>query len=58
MSKYNSRDNPCFDGNCQVRMEDGSVKNVQDIKKGDKVMSGLGHECEIICVIKTICKNS
>ena len=38
-------------------MFNGCMKKVKDVKKGDKVVSGNknNEECEVLCVVKTIC---
>jgi len=53
MSRFNSSSNPCF-ANGYVRMYDGTVKEIYDIKKGDKVKTYNQSHAEVICVIKTI----
>ena len=57
MRSYNTSDGPCFPGPCQVHMQDGSKKMVQDIVKGDVVQTSTG-SAKVRCVLKTICKNS
>jgi len=56
MSIYNSRNNPCFHGNCLVHMYDGSVKRVADIRKGDIIMTtdpNKNYKDTVECVLKT-----
>jgi Mg-chelatase subunit ChlD len=40
MSNYVSSSGPCFTGDCKVRMEDNTTKNVENLHKGDKVLGG------------------
>ena len=35
MGDYYNAGGGCFHGKCSVKMADGSLKNVKDIKKGD-----------------------
>eukprot|EP01041_Mallomonas_annulata_P011877 gene11877-24887_t len=35
MTQFNNRSNPCFHGDCTVRMSDGSTKLVREVRKGD-----------------------
>ena len=57
MSVFNNSSGPCFDGNCDVLMFDNSLKKVKDIRKNDVVKTPHGFT-KVICVTKTICKNS
>jgi len=57
MSYYNSPSNPCFDGDCQVFMADGSQKKVKFVEKGDRVMTPNKNPAEVLCVVKTICRD-
>eukprot|EP01104_Vermistella_antarctica_P017611 TRINITY_DN6264_c1_g1_i1.p1 TRINITY_DN6264_c1_g1~~TRINITY_DN6264_c1_g1_i1.p1 ORF type:complete len:797 (+),score=126.13 TRINITY_DN6264_c1_g1_i1:231-2621(+) len=52
MSMYHSSSNPCFAGHCTVLMADGSLKRVDNVKKGDLVSGG-----RVLCVVKTVCKD-
>jgi uncharacterized protein YegL len=40
MSNYVSPIGPCFTGDCQVTMEDGTKKRVEHLHKGDRVKGG------------------
>ena len=56
VTSYYNRNNGCFAGTCIVTMGDGSVKQVQDVRKGDKVSVGGMGDSEsgtIVCVLKT-----
>jgi len=53
MSTFNSSSNPCW-ANGRVTMYDHSLKDIQNIKKGDKVMTKNNNYAEVLCVIKTI----
>jgi len=57
MRSYNSSANPCFDGECLVRMADGSQKSVNLVVKGDRVMTPNNNSAEVMCVVKTICQD-
>lgn len=54
MSVFNDADNPCFHGSCTVKLFDGSIKFVKDIRRGDRLYP---HGGTINYVLKTICKN-
>jgi hypothetical protein len=55
MAHFHDSSNPCFDGSSLVAMADGSTKYVQDLKKGDYVMSGNGSAAKVLCIVKTHC---
>lgn len=57
MAMYNSACTPCFDGCCEVKMVDGSVKRVDELRKNDKVIvdGGVG---VVECVVRTSSANS
>eukprot|EP00005_Dracoamoeba_jomungandri_P001453 CAMPEP_0174256730 /NCGR_PEP_ID=MMETSP0439-20130205/5932_1 /TAXON_ID=0 /ORGANISM="Stereomyxa ramosa, Strain Chinc5" /LENGTH=654 /DNA_ID=CAMNT_0015339467 /DNA_START=216 /DNA_END=2177 /DNA_ORIENTATION=+ len=57
MRQYNNSYAPCFDGRCLVAMHDGSSKKVEDIRKGDVVLSENGAASQVVCVVKTICED-
>lgn len=57
MRSYNTSAGPCFDGNCQVLMQNNRTKSVRDIVKGDVVQTPTGC-AKVRCVVKTICKDS
>ena len=52
MSFFNSTSNPCFLPYNRVRMGDGTMKQVSDIKKGDRVKTPHGSS-RVLCVLKT-----
>lgn len=60
MKSYYNNSAPCFDGDCLVRMANGDMKKVRDIRKGDLIASpainGLG--AAVSCVIRTPCLNN
>jgi len=58
MSAYNSYSNVCFEGHCSVKMANKTVKQCQDIKKDDLVVSSNGTVSKVICVIKSLCKGN
>jgi len=45
---------PCVAGQCQVSMADGSQKLVEDVCKGDRVLSNDGATAVVTCVLKTV----
>jgi len=57
MRSYNTYGGPCFPGDCQVHMQDGTKKQVRDIVQGDLVYTPKG-AAKVRCVVKTICKDS
>jgi len=54
MSLFNNSDNPCFHGSCTVRLFDGSIKFVKDIRRGDRLYP---HGGMVNYVLRTICNN-
>lgn len=57
MSSYDSRNNPCFHETSKVLMYNYTLKNANEIKKGDFVRLGNGRIGIIECVVKTILKH-
>jgi len=55
MSVYNSSSNPCFHGECLVQMADGNQKQVNLVRKGDRIMTPDNKQAEVLCVVKTMC---
>eukprot|EP01113_Clastostelium_recurvatum_P003822 TRINITY_DN1168_c0_g1_i2.p1 TRINITY_DN1168_c0_g1~~TRINITY_DN1168_c0_g1_i2.p1 ORF type:complete len:809 (+),score=247.47 TRINITY_DN1168_c0_g1_i2:121-2547(+) len=56
MSSYYSSSTPCFAGECLVTMWDGSLKRVDAITKGDRIMTPSNRvPATVRCVIKTHC---
>ena len=60
MASFNSASAPCFHGECQVLMRDGSLKMVSEIKKGDQVSlaaknadQSIENYAVIECVVRT-----
>jgi len=51
--QYNNRDNPCFHGDCEVQMADGSLKRASEVVQGDKVMGASGCTETVMCVVRT-----
>lgn len=61
MATYNSNSNPCCAHGSNIKLFDNSYKNVENIVKGDKVITidnnGNIEISEIECVIKSKCDN-
>ena len=57
MRVFSNSSGPCFDGNCDVSIYDGTFKKVKNVCKGDIVLTPNGNS-KIICVTKTICKDN
>lgn len=57
MSTYNTSAGPCFAGDCQVTLGDGTLTSCADIVKGD-IVSTVSGTARVQCVIKTWCKDS
>ncbi len=54
MSQFNNANNPCFHGSCTVKLIDGSIKFVKDIKRGDQLYP---HGGSVNYILRTICNN-
>ncbi|CAF0990373.1 unnamed protein product [Rotaria sordida] len=54
MSVFNNSDDPCFHGSCTVKLFDGSIKFVKDLRRGDRLYP---HGGTINYILKTICNN-
>lgn len=54
MSQLNNQSNPCFHGDCMVQVDEGSYTILDQLQKGDKVMTPSGKYARIVCVIKTV----
>eukprot|EP01104_Vermistella_antarctica_P019788 TRINITY_DN799_c0_g3_i2.p1 TRINITY_DN799_c0_g3~~TRINITY_DN799_c0_g3_i2.p1 ORF type:complete len:730 (-),score=183.45 TRINITY_DN799_c0_g3_i2:555-2744(-) len=52
MSRYHTASGGCFAGHNLATMADGSLKRLDQIRKGDKVLGG-----DVLCVVETICKD-
>jgi hypothetical protein len=54
MSVLNNANNPCFHGSCTVRLIDGSIKLVKDVRRGDQLFP---HGGTVNYVLRTVCTN-
>jgi len=52
-SYFLSSSNPCFLGDCQVRLQDGSIQFVRDVTQGDILLTGSGRFSTVRCVVET-----
>jgi Mg-chelatase subunit ChlD len=60
LSSYNIHSGPCFHGDCLVKMYDGTVKKVSNIRKGDKVLtnnSSQNYYDTVETVLRTVFEN-
>ncbi|EAR92685.1 von willebrand factor type A (vWA) domain was originally protein (macronuclear) [Tetrahymena thermophila SB210] len=58
-SYYYDPNNPCFEGNSEVKMANGTIKKVKEIKKGDEVFCpNTGKAEKVKCVIETEVKEN
>jgi hypothetical protein len=65
LANYNDAGGGCFVGTTQIRMADGSVKQVQDLKKGDQVVSladpydhkSMLTAASVVCLVETMIPN-
>jgi hypothetical protein len=58
MSSYHTSSNPCFHGSCLILMSDGTHKRIDQIERGDRVITFKGESGrpdEIECIVKTKC---
>jgi hypothetical protein len=54
MSQFNNSNAVCFHGSCTVKLIDGSIKFVKDIKRGDQLYP---HGGNVNYILRTICNN-
>lgn len=54
MAVFHTASGGCFHGDCTVRLMDGTVKLVKNVKPGDRMAPSGG---TVTYVIKTICRN-
>lgn len=52
MARYHASSNPCFDGQCEVKMGDGTKLAIRDLREGMNVWTRVGPR-EIVAVVKT-----
>ena len=57
MQTYNLSSNPCFDGNCLIRMADNTLKPVKELVKGSYVWTPDGPSL-VRCILETKCTDS
>ena len=57
MSSYYSSSNPCFSGKSLVSLANGMKQPCSQIKKGDYVLTGTNKIAQVLCVVKTYCKD-
>jgi hypothetical protein len=53
MSNYYNNYGGCIDGDCLVKMFDGSEKKIKYLRKGDTVISSEGKSSKILCMVRT-----
>jgi hypothetical protein len=52
MARYHSRSNPCFEGQCEVKMGDGTHLAIENLRSGMTVWTPKG-ERKVIAIVKT-----
>ena len=57
MSRYHCAGNGCFHGASMITMSDGTAKRVDQLRKGDSVVTPAG-PATVGCVVENICANS
>lgn len=57
MARFHSSSNPCFHGDCNIKMSNNTNKKVRELRKGDKVYCPFGYS-NIICIVKTRCERA
>ena len=62
-SAYNNSAGPCFDGNCMITLHNSKSIKVNQLKKGDKVLTLCDHNnlnitkiATVRCILKTVIK--
>jgi len=57
MSYYYNAAGGCFEGNCEIRMGNGELKKVKEVKKGDQVLGFKNSIHKVKFVVKINCIN-
>jgi len=57
MAAYNDRYAGCVDGSSPVRMANGEARCLQDLVKGERVMTIGDAVAEVLCLVRTRCVN-
>jgi hypothetical protein len=57
MATWNNPNNVCFQGTCNILLADGSLKNVQDLRRGDLVSCPNGKSAAVQCIIESTAEN-
>lgn len=58
MAVYSQASAGCIEGKSLVSMYDGSEKMIEEIKKGDEVLTPNGFKATVRCVVKTLTKDN
>jgi Hint-domain/VWA / Hh protein intein-like len=58
MSTYNDEDGTCFDGDCLVKMSDGTFKLVRNVRVGDTIMLPDGSSATVTHCVKYVYENN
>ena len=56
MARFHSSSNPCFHGDCEIRMKTKILKKIKELKKGDVVETRNSY-ATVQCIVKTRCRN-
>mmetsp|Transcript_45237 Transcript_45237/g.113785 ORF Transcript_45237/g.113785 Transcript_45237/m.113785 type:complete len:692 (-) Transcript_45237:228-2303(-) len=57
MAAYNDRYAGCIDGAAHAALVGGGSRRISDLAKGDRLLSGLGAEAEVLCVVQSRCRS-
>lgn len=58
MAAYNDPYAGCIDGSCFVQLANGQDRRVSELRKGDEVSTLGGHTASVLCVLRSLCRNS
>ncbi|KAJ1534335.1 hypothetical protein HK096_003999 [Nowakowskiella sp. JEL0078] len=60
MANFHNRNNPCFAGHCHITLADGSITQVKNVRKGDRLLVDpfTRQSAVVACVVQTVVLNS
>lgn len=53
MSDYYDYGGGCISGDCSVKLSNGTLVQIKDLRKGDAIWTGDGKYATILCMVQT-----